>query len=189
MDSRARHDLLHASKTLAALAWLAGCSPAALESREPAASDPAGEAAADEPSTGAETAAEGETPSPAPGWNEHESDHLDAPAGRDPNVIRRVVRHAGGPGISGCFETAVRARPEIVDRRVVVEFDITAGGAVEAAAVTLNETGDEALGECILGVLRAIAFPPCDADTPPCGLTHIAGYPFVAASPPAADAP
>jgi hypothetical protein len=81
----------------------------------------------------------------------------------DPASIRRVVLRNLGQ-VRRCYETALADAPN-ARGRVGVRWVVGGDGAVLAAAVTDNDTGSAALGECVATAVRRWTFPAAAAGT------------------------
>ena len=69
---------------------------------------------------------------------------------------RNRIRH--------CYETALR-NDDGVAGRVSVKFTIDPSGGVRNAEAAANSTGSEELAQCVVGVVRRMAFPAADGIT------------------------
>ena len=86
-----------------------------------------------------------------------------------PPAIAETVKGAS-PQIQGCVEAALKTKPELKGR-VSASWKIT-DGVVSDARIVSDDTGDDALGTCILGVVKGMQFPK--------GLTaDVAEFPWI----------
>lgn len=72
------------------------------------------------------------------------------------DVIGAVMRGAEGR-ITTCLEQSLKGNPRL-DGRLGVGFTVTAG-RVSGVHVVSNQTGDDALGACVVGAVRTFRFP------------------------------
>ncbi|MBI5489076.1 MAG: AgmX/PglI C-terminal domain-containing protein [Deltaproteobacteria bacterium] len=89
--------------------------------------------------------------------------------GLSKEAIRRIVQQAQ-PDVRRCYEAALRRDPSVAGR-VTVRLVIAADGLVQGALATGDETGDEALVDCLLDAVSGLTFPAADRVT-------VVGYPF-----------
>ncbi|MFO7567220.1 MAG: TonB family protein [Enhygromyxa sp.] len=75
----------------------------------------------------------------------------------DKDLIRRIVR-AHTNEVRKCYEAALARDPSAAGR-LAIEFTIAPNGKVVSAAVSSNDTGVEALGECVAKVVKTWTFP------------------------------
>lgn len=74
----------------------------------------------------------------------------------DPAKVKDVVNKYRGQ-VKYCYEQQLKANPSL-EGRVEVEFTV-GNGRVMSASVFVNTTGDQALGDCILGKIKRWRFP------------------------------
>ncbi|NVB37749.1 TonB family protein [Pseudenhygromyxa sp. WMMC2535] len=75
----------------------------------------------------------------------------------DKDVIRRIVR-AHVNEVRACYETGLSADPSLTGT-VEIRFEIDATGKVTSATVASNDSGDEALGQCVAKAAGTWKFP------------------------------
>jgi Ca-activated chloride channel family protein len=90
----------------------------------------------------------------------------------DKDIIRRIVR-AHINEVRSCYNTALAMDPNVVGT-VSIEMTIDADGKISTSIVGTNNTGDEAVGQCIAKAVKKWTFPK-----PAGGGTVKVTYPFV----------
>jgi Ca-activated chloride channel family protein len=92
--------------------------------------------------------------------------------GMDREGIRRVIREHL-PEIRNCYERELQSQPDLYGK-VVLEWDIEAGGRVGKAAVKTDSLSNPKVGQCLTAHLRNWNFPE-----PPANTVGRVSYPFV----------
>jgi Ca-activated chloride channel family protein len=92
--------------------------------------------------------------------------------GMDREGIRRVIREHL-PEIRNCYERELQSQPDLYGK-IVLEWDIEAGGRVGKAAVKTDSLSNPKVGQCLTAHLRNWNFPE-----PPANTVGRVSYPFV----------
>lgn len=95
--------------------------------------------------------------------------------GMDREAIRRVIREHLRE-IRNCYEKELQRQPDLYGK-LVISWDIEAGGRVTNAGIKDNSTGNAKIGECLVGALRGWKFPE-----PPANQIGRISYPFIFSS-------
>lgn len=93
----------------------------------------------------------------------------------DREAIRRVILN-NIRAIRSCYERVLQRKPDLYGK-IVLAWDIEAGGQVQRATVKSNELGDDEVANCLVSRLRTWRFP----EPPENQIGHV-NYPFVFAS-------
>lgn len=81
-----------------------------------------------------------------------------APVARISSEFLRAAIDRNRQGLRRCHELALARNPRTAGR-VVLRFVIQSTGRVRSAEVVSNETGDAALGECVVAQASSWVFP------------------------------
>ncbi len=95
---------------------------------------------------------------PGPGGRKAEDPYVTGPV---KNSILKAAK-----SIQTCYLEYLKTKPSITAGRLKLDWQIDGQGKVFGAGVVQNELGNEALGNCVLGKIASITFPP-----PPAGLS------------------
>lgn len=90
----------------------------------------------------------------------------------DKEAVRRVIRSILSQ-IRACYERSLRRDPTLTGK-VVINFEIGAGGRVVAARPKSNTLADSSVGSCVAERIQEQRFPE-----PPGGTIAVVAYPFV----------
>jgi TonB family protein len=77
------------------------------------------------------------------------------------------------PAVRACYEMQLRRNPELTGK-VTVDFTIQTTGAISGVRASENTTGDDAVANCVMGVVSRFRWNPG-----PEGGSVIFSYPFV----------
>lgn len=90
----------------------------------------------------------------------------------DIKSIKKTMKRYNGR-VKSCYERQLKGDPDLAGK-VTVTFEIETTGRVSGVDILDNSTGNDALGACILKVVRGIKFNP-----PPPDIVTVDGYPYI----------